>query len=121
MYSLLRHYPTNSTSILRSYIYVGLLYCYYTYLREIKRIVNDHLNIRVYQYIFLVFFTLFYIYLSFYNTLLARTSTQFWKGSCPPIVLQTSKIIYVVLSTHCKFFFKELVIILFVCIYVLCS
>ena len=35
---------------------------YDTHLREIKRIVGDHLNIRIYQYIFLVSFTLFYIY-----------------------------------------------------------
>ena len=78
---------------------------YFTVIVQIKRIVDDQLNIRVYQYIFLVSFTLIYIFLSFYNTLLAQASTQFWKGSCPPIVLQTSKIICVVLSTHCKFSF----------------
>ena len=72
VYSLLQPYPINSTSIQRSYIYVGFIYCYCTDLREIKRIVDDHLNIRVYQYIFLVYFTFLYIYiyifLSFYNT-----------------------------------------------------
>ena len=41
------HYPINSTSIIRFYIYVRLLYCYCTHQREIKRIVDEHLNIRV--------------------------------------------------------------------------
>ena len=66
MYSLLQPYLINSTSILRSYIYVRFLYCYCTHLREIKRIVDDHFNIKVYQYIFLVFFFL-YIFPSFHN------------------------------------------------------
>ena len=66
VYSLLQPYPINSTSIQRSYIYVGFIYCYCTDLREIKRIVDDHLNIRVYQYIFLVYFTFIYIYIYIY-------------------------------------------------------
>ena len=109
VYSLLQPYPINSTSIQRSYIYVGFIYCYCTDLREIKRIVDDHLNIKVYQYIFLVFFfffTFFYIYFHHFTIRYQHELLpNLWKGSCPSIVLQSLKIICVVLSTHCKFFF----------------
>ena len=71
---------------------MGLLYCYCTHLREIKRIVDDHLNIRVYQYIFLVSFTWFYIFLSFYNTLSARVSTQFQKEVVIPLFFKHQRL-----------------------------
>ena len=68
MNSLLQPYPINSTSILRFYLYVGLLYYYCTHRRDIKRIVDDHLNTRVYQYIFPVFFIFCFIYFYYFTT-----------------------------------------------------
>ena len=48
------------------YICETTLLLLYIHLRDIKRIVDDHLNTRVYQYIFLFFFLLFfYLFLSF--------------------------------------------------------
>ena len=63
----------------------------------------EYKSLSIYIYCFLLI--LFYLFPLFHNMLSARASTQFWKGSCPPIVLQTSNIICVVLSTHCNFFF----------------
>ena len=48
---------------------MGLLYCYCTDLRDIKKIVDDHLNIRVYRYIFLVFFLLSFIYFFYFTAM----------------------------------------------------
>ena len=109
----------NFTSILRFYIYVRLFYCYCTHLRDVKKIVNDHLNIKVYQYIFLVFFLLSFIYFLFSSYLVLYISFisqhvisislySISKGSCNPIVFETSKVICVVISTYCKFSFLRI-------------
>ena len=107
MYSLLKPYPMNTTSILKSYIYVRLLCYYCTHLRDIKRIVDDHLNTRVYQYIFLVFFFVLSISIISQHAI-SMSLYPISKGSSISIILQTSKVICVVFSTYRKFFFLKM-------------
>ena len=94
----------NTTSILKSYIYVRLLCYYCTHLRDIKRIVDDHLNTRVYQYIFLVFFFVLSISIISQHAI-SMSLYPISKGSCNSIVFETLKFICVVLFTYCKFSF----------------
>ena len=97
----------NTTSILKSYIYVRLLCYYCTHLRDIKRIVDDHLNTRVYQYIFLVFFFVLSISIISQHAI-SMSLYPISKGSSISIILQTSKVICVVFSTYRKFFFLKM-------------
>ena len=52
------------------YICETTLLLLYIHLRDIKRIVDDHLNTRVYQYIFFFFFLLFFIYFYRFTTII---------------------------------------------------
>ena len=104
----------NSTSILRLYIYIyiyiyeRLLYCYCTHLRDIKKIVNDHLNTKIYQYIYFLFSSYLVLYISFISQhVIGMSLYPISKGS-NPIVFETSKVICAVISTYYKFFFLRI-------------